>query len=302
MENEPDNKETTTPPQGAPAPAPATTADLEAALGAPSEPAPGMHAETDDAAEQRKRVNDGRLKKTSEELAAANAKIAELEARLAKAGEAGSRFDAEAVKKFARDPADVDDAFAETTAAGLNAVRDQVRKEMKGEIDAMRAEMTASREAATAAETRRNLERTLKEVEGIAPGLVVRIARGDLKDRWNSFLDGTDPFSGASLRGILQGAVRGGRTDAAREVYARFVREAGLSGQYGGVTLAPPRGAAPVAARTSGGGEVYPSRDAIFAEMDKLTAMKRRGTIDQKTYVAKSDELENALREGRYVK
>lgn len=302
MDNEPDDKETTPSHEGAPAPGPATTADLEAALGAPSEAAPGMRVEHDDAAEQRRRVNDGRLKKTSDELAAANARIAELEARLAKAGEAETRFDADAVKKLARDPSDVDDAFAETTAAGLNAVRDQVRKEMKGEFDAMRAEMTASREAAAAAETRRNLERTLKEVEGIAPGLVVRIARGDLRDRWNSFLDGTDPFSGASLRGILQGAVRGGRTDAAKEVYARFVRDAGLSGQYGGVVTAPPRSAAPVVPRGAGNGKVYGSIGEIVAMQQKALRDFSDGLIDRKTRDAILKEADDARFGRRYLR
>ncbi len=282
---------------------PATMQDLAATMGVASPSAAKAEpSREDDADDQRRRVNDGRLKKASEDLAAANARIRELEEQIAKANSERPMFDAESVKKFAKDPSDVDDAFADTTAKGLNALRENVRKEMKGEFDALRAEISASREAASAARSTAALEQTLAAVEGAAPGLVTRIARGDLKDRWNSFLDGTDRLSNLPMRSILQGAMRDGRVDAAKEVYARFVREAGLSGQYEGAVMAPPRGAAPAAPRTGAQGRVYPSREAIYAEMERLSDMKRRGTIDHKQYVAQSDELENALRERRYVK
>ena len=299
-----DNENTTTEKDNAPTqePAkqqpPATAQDLAATMGSHS----AKNEQADAAALQRERVNDGRLKKASEDLAAANARIAELEAKLAKGSVSEPAFDAAAVKKFAADPDDVDDTFAATTAGAMNALRDNVRKEMKGEFDALRAELNAAREAVTADRSKTHLEETLRAVEGAAPGLVVRIARGDLRDKWDSYLDQTDPFSGLPMRSILQGAVRDGRVDAAKEVYSRFVRDTGLSGQYGGAVMAPPRGAAPSAPRTAGNGQVWASREAIYAEMEKITAMKRRGSIDPKTYAARSGELEDALREGRYAR
>ncbi len=291
-----------TPAPDAQAAGPATMQDLAATMGVSTSAGRADTSREDDADEQRRRVNDGRLKKASEDLAAANARIKELEEQIAKASAERQLFDAETVKKFAKDPDDVDDAFADTTAKGLNALRENVRKEMKGEFDALRAEISASREAASAARSTAALEQTLAAVEGEAPGLVARIARGDLKERWNSFLDGTDRLSNLPMRNILQGAMRDGRVDAAKEVYARFVREAGLSGQYAGAVMAPPRGAAPASPRTGAQGHVYQSRAEIYAEMERLSAAKRRGTIDQKQYVAKGDELENALREHRYLR
>lgn len=282
-------------------PAPATVRDMAATMGLGTAEPEGR-PQDDEAARQRVRVNDGRLKKASEDLAAAKARIAELEAQVEKAAAAKPAFDAAAVKGFSPDPDSMDDAYAQTMAGGLNALREDVRKEVRGEVEALRSELATSREEAARRRSDETLGRAMREVEGFAPGLVARIARGDLRERWDSFLDGTDPFSGVPMRSILQGAVRDGRAEAAREVYARFVRDAGLSGQYGGVVTAPPRGAAPATpARAADGSPVYQSRDQIRSLYEKTVLDAAAGRIDPETKRKRLEELKSAIAERRFA-
>ncbi len=277
------------------APVPATVQDLASTLGvSPS-------AKPDPTEEQRIRVNDGRLKKANEDLSAAQARIKELEAQIAKANAGKPAFDAAAVKKFAANPDDVADEFADVTAKGLNALRETVRQETKAELDAMRAEMAAAKESSANAAAKATLERTLRAVESTAPGLVARIARGDLADKWEGFLDTQDAFSGLPMRDILKGAVNGGRDDAVQEVYKRFVKEAGLSGQYGSVVPAPPRGASSFDARavSANGKTVYDSREGLEREYVRLA--QDRG-LDPEERRKRMDEVKSAIAEKRYVK
>ncbi len=297
MDNPNPTNPTQTPPQN-PTPQPpahATVQDLAATLGV------SAPAKTDPADEQRIRVNDGRLKKANEELAARDARIKELEDQLAKANQGKPAFDAAAVKKLAANPDEVGDEFADVTAKGLNALRETVRQETKAELDAMRAEMSAAKEASEKARAGATLERTLRAVEGEAPGLVSRIARGDLADKWEGFLDTADPFSGVPMRDILKGAVNGGRDEAVQEVYRRFVKEAGLSGQYGRVTLAPPRGASSFDARavSANGKTVYDSREGLEREYVRLS--QDRG-VDPEERRKKMDEIKSAIAEHRYAR
>ena len=298
MDNPNPTNPTQTPPQNPTPqpPAPATVQDLAATLGV------SAPAKTDPADEQRVRVNDGRLKKANEELAARDARIKELEAQLAKANAGKPAFDAAAVKKLAANPDDVGDEFADVTAKGLNALRETVRQETKAEFDAMRAEMAAAKEASANAVAKATMERTLRAVESTAPGLVARIARGDLAEKWEGFLDTPDSFSGVQMRDILKGAVAGGRDDAVQEVYKRFVKEAGLGGQYGGTPTALPRGASSFDARAvaAGGNKpVYESREQLEAEYLRLT--QARGIPDGERR-QKMDEIRSAIAEHRYVK
>ena len=138
-------------------------------------------------------------------------------------------------------------------------------------------------------------------VEGEAPGLVSRIARGDLAEKWEGFLDTADPFTGLPLRDILKGAVNGGRDEAVQEVYRRFVKEAGLSGQYGRVTLAPPRGASSFDARavSANGKTVYDSREGLEREYVRLS--QDRG-VDPEERRKKMDEIKSAIAEHRYAR
>jgi len=288
----------TNPQSAVPAPVPATVQDLAATMGAT---AADKGQPSDPAAEQARRVNDGRLKKASEDLAAANAKIAELQAQVAKLSSGKPAFDAASVKKLAKNPDEIGDDFAETMGAGLNAVQQSIKQEVKGEFDALRAELKASQEAAAGARTTATMGQTLQAVEKVAPGLVSRIARGDLRDRWEAFLDTADPFSGLEMRGILKDAVRNGRADAAEEVYRRFVKEAGLSGQYD-ATMAPPRGAASSAARppdTVDGKRVYESRAQLESEYLRVSQDRTLSETDRQ---AKKDEIKSALAEHRYLK
>lgn len=298
-----DKKPETTPAPAEGAAQLATVQDFAATLGprTPDSAAPANPA-ADSAALQRERVNDGRLRKANEELAAAKARIAELEAQAEQARAAQTAFSADTVRSFAANPDDVDEGFAATTAGAMNAVRDGLRKEWDGRFAQMQAQLDASRAKADEARIAANLERTLGSVEAFAPGLVLRIARGDLKEGFGRFLDGIDPYTGAPYRDTLNRAVRDGRTAAAKSVYEQFVRQSGLSGQFGRVVTAPPRADAPAAPRTAGEGRVWPSRQAIEAEMDKAIDAERQGRIDRKTRDAKLAELEAAVMEGRYAK
>lgn len=298
MDNPNPTNPTQTPPQNPTPqpPAPATVQDLAATLGV------SASAKTDPADEQRVRVNDGRLKKANEELAARDARIKELEDQLAKANAGKPAFDAAAVKKLAANPDDVGDEFADVTAKGLNALRETVRQETKAEFDAMRAEMAAAKEASANAVAKATMERTLRAVESTAPGLVARIARGDLAEKWEGFLDTADPFSGVTMRDILKGAVAGGRDEAVQEVYKRFVKEAGLGGQYGGAPTALPRGASSFDARAVAGGgnkPVYETRSQL--EEEYLRLAQSRGIPDAERR-QKMDEIKSAIAEHRYVK
>lgn len=288
-------------PAPATAPGPATVQDLAATMGAASP----TNAQ-DPVAQHRKDVNDGRLRKATQDLEAANARIKELEAQIAKAGAGKPMFDAERVKKLSANPDEVADDYAEATAGALNAVVSDIRKEVQGQFDQMRAEVDASRKAVADARVNDTLAKAFRAVEGAAPGLVSRIARGDLKDRWEEFLDTPDPFSGLPHRDILSGAMKAGRAEAAQEVYARFVRDAGLSGQYGGVVTAPPRGAAPASPRidvgTGASRPIYESKSFLEAQYVKTSQDVMAGRVSREDGQKRLEEIKSAIAEKRYAK
>lgn len=278
-----------------------STTDMAAAFAAATslsvpDEAPAAEPEFD----QRKAVNDGRLKKLAEENKELQAKLAEMQKRIEESErrkqdddllgvEGAENFDEE-TKKF--------------MAGAINRATDRLSSKLNSKIAEIEQRSTAAVEAARRRRIAETQTETAAAIEQAYPGFFRRITNGgDLEAAYKRFLGETDDYAGRTHVQLLADALAGGRTGGARKVLEKFIEENGLSGQYQ-VQTGAPRSAAPAnpAGAGAGGKKTYPSREAVEKALETIAQQYRKGLIDRKSYDARSEELEDALRSGRYLK
>lgn len=295
MNNEPTNDNKETAPSN-PAAIESAFADLEAADTTAT--APAQTQEED----HRKAVNDGRLKKASEELRQMQEENARLKAQLEEL--TAKRTSVEELRKIAGNES-LDDDSVKFVGGVADRLKEEVSKNVKAQLDAYRA----ASEAAVAESLKRKIGETQNaaavELEKKYPGFFNRIKPGgDLNAAYKAFLSATDSYAGMQHAAVINRASRNGRSDTVVQVFEKFISENGLSGQYQ-IPTGGPRTAAASAGSSgtdAGGRKVYPSKDAIEQEIARIAGSYRKGLMDRKVYDERSAELEDALRSGRYVK
>lgn len=281
----------------------ATRADIDAVLSATiGEDHPQDRQPEQPEFDQRKAVNDGRLKKLSDELRQAQEENAKLRAKLEEK-EASGTLDLDALRKIEGASA-LDDDTLRTVAGVAREIAGRQAAAYKAELSEVKR---ASDAVLSASQTRRR-EETWGAVVGAMeqryPGLIRRIAPGgDLNAAYLRFLGATDEYAGRDHKSLLNGALTGGRTAGAQQVFEKFVSEAGLAGQYQVQTGAPRAAAAPATtADPDVGRKVWPSKQAILDAMDKVQVDERRGMISAADRRKKLEALEDDFRAGRYLK
>lgn len=236
-------------------------------------------------------------------LAEQERRIAELEARASAAPAAADGGGG------GGDDEDVGDGtFDEATRKGIARMIERRARAFESRIGQMDAELEQWRDGAARRAFAETQARSAEGVERRWPGLLHDIA-GSLREAWRDFCASEDPVTGTSYGASLHEATRRGAESAAVRVFEEFVRSSDLGGRYGGGAAfdAPPsrtlNPADPLSGRGgAGGGQVWPSRDAILEAMDKVQLAERRGQIDRAERARRMKELDDALRAGRYAR
>lgn len=271
---------------------------FSASADAPDASAPPA-AETEE--DHRKAVNDGRLRKMSEDLKAEREKNAELQRQLEELSKKRSQAaygDLPEVQKL-------DDVGQAAVIGAAARVEERVTQRFQAQMD----ELARSR-AAEAAAMQRNAavkaqNEAYAELERKYPGIVGRLAAGgDLAGTWEAFRREVDDFYGVSRNQILQRANERGHGAAIVRLVEEFMQRGNFSRQYDQPGGTPRTAAAPAnpAGAGAGGKKTYPSREAVEKALETIAQQYRKGLIDRKSYDARSEELEDALRSGRYLK
>lgn len=293
-----DKKEQT--PDGASKASVSNSHAIDAAFAALDDATPDQTPSQTPEEDHRKAVNDGRLKKASEDLRAAQEENARLRKQLEEL--TAKKTDLEELRKIEGASA-FDDESLKFFGRALDQVREDVSKQSAAQIADARRASDAVLVATQTQRKRETWDAATAAVEQTHAGLVRRIAPdGDLNAAWNRYLDSVDDF-GRTRRSLLNGACSTGRLAGAKRVFEKFVEESGISGQAQ-IETGAPRSAAPAvpAGTDAGGKKVYPSKDAIEQEIARIAGSYRKGLMDRKSYDERSAELEDAMRSGRYVK
>lgn len=218
--------------------------------------------------------------------------------------------EAEAAKK-AVDFSDVKgyDELEETSRGAVEGMirkaTDAIGRRFEEKLSAMEGERRGYEERMRRETYAKAQDGLLKDVDGKWPGLIRRVGSGDLADAWQRFCATEDPITGTTFGRSLSSATGRGAVSAAARVFGEFVRANRLEGQFNAASLAEPsRGAAPGGARSdaTAGGQVWQSREAILAEMQKVQQRERQGLIDRATRQKQMNALEDAFRSGRFLK
>ena len=237
--------------------------------------------------DHRKAVNDGRLKKASEDLRAAqeeNAKLRkQLEELTAKKGvELDDLRKIEGADKF-------DDDTLSFVGNAIARAQQRQEERFKAEVSDMRRASEAALTASQSQRKRETWDAALAAAEEAHPGLVMRIApNGELGQAWARFLDSEDDF-GRNRRALFNSALAAGRLAGAKQVFERFAEEVGYSGSAS-IQTGAPRSAAPAMPLGigAGGKKTYPSREAVENELNRIASLYRKGLMDRKVYAARS--------------
>ena len=295
MNNEPTNDNKETAPSN-PAAIESAFADLEAADTTATVPAQTQEED------HRKAVNDGRLKKASEELRQMQEENARLKAQLEEL--TAKRTSVEELRKIAGNES-LDDDSVKFVGGVADRLKEEVSKNVKAQLDAYRA----ASEAAVAESLKRKIGETQNaaavELEKKYPGFFNRIKPGgDLNAAYKTFLSATDSYAGMQHAAVINRASRNGRSDTVVQVFEKFISENGLSGQYQIPTGGPRSAAASAgpAGTDADGRKVWPSKQAILDAMDKVQVDERRGMISAADRRKKLEALEDDFRAGRYLK
>ena len=243
------------------------------------------------------------LKKSAQEK---DEEIARLKAQLA---------EKEAAKAFSFDGIEGAENLDDDSRRIMGAAIDKVRAENKRQLDAIRQEYQADRAlratASNEAVKKETFEKVSRDIEARYPGFMARISSGgDLAQAWVAFTHNEkDELTGTYWGSALGEAAARGSTMATSRVIEEFVKRNNLARQHdgSGLNATPPasKGGADSFAggvRDSQGRKVWPSKDAIFAAMEKVQRDERRGMISADERRKQLTQLEDDVREGRYVK
>jgi len=210
--------------------------------------------------------------------------------------------DVEGIDNFDDDTVKLVDAIAEKREA---AIRQQLEEQRK------RNEELERRFAMSGAKSSEDEVKAAvwREVEARTPGLLARVSGGgDLVDAWTAFTHNEkDPATGLPWGTALGEALKRGYAPGITRVFEQFVERNGLARQHDGTGLAPTPPASKGAGgegglRDSNGRKVWPSKQAIFDEMERVSAAERRGSITSAERHKQLEALEDDFRSGRYVK
>jgi hypothetical protein len=272
-----------------------TAAAANAAFAAPS-PTPAGEPPEDD---HRKAVNDGRLRKASEELKAEREKNAELQKQIEELRAKAEERDIGVIPGT--------EGLDDVGQGSLRSAAEWNRKRIMSDVDRRFGELerqyAANAAAALQNSSQKANDEAAAELERSYPGLLARIGTGDLSGAWADFRRGLDGFSGMSRDAILQNAQKRGSGAPIVQLVREFVAERDLARQYQ-LPAGMPRSAAPAtpAGNDARGKTVYPSIEAIQRQIEEVRSQERRGRIDRTTRDKQIAELQDAILEGRFVR
>ena len=259
------------------------------------------NGEPPDEGDHRKAVNDGRLRKASEELKAERERNAELQRQIeelrAKAEE----------KEVGVIPGTegLDDVGQGSIRSAAEWNRKRIMSDVDRRFNAIEQKYAATAAASLQSAQQKANDEAAAELERAYPGLLARIGTGDLAGAWADFRRGQDGFSGMTRDAILQNAQKRGSGAPIVQLVREFVQGCDLARQYQQLPAGIPRTAAASAGPAgtdADGRKVWPSKQAILDAMDKVQVDERRGMISAADRRKKLEALEDDFRAGRYLK
>lgn len=202
--------------------------------------------------------------------------------------------------------------FDSDTKSLIDAVAAQQKAEFDRQIAERDRRIEELSKARTASDAGRRAEETKaaawREVEARNPGLRQRICGGgDLYDAWVKFSQEQDRATGLPFGTALGQALSRNYAEGMVRVVDEFVQRNNLARQHDGTGLNPTPPASKGAGgeggvRDSNGRKVWPSKQAIFDEMERVSAAERRGSITSAERRKQLEALEDDARQGRYLK
>ena len=307
-ENEP-NKETKSTENAAPANAGGSIASAFANAVSRKDSSSDDAGRREDAAAHAKSVEAGRLRKMSEENRQLREQLAEIRHELQELRERGAS--PAGTEGGASPEDDALSAFDDETKKSLRQYFDRRERQISDRFDERLGQIEERAREGEEARTRDVSQRTIaaagRTVEERFPGLLHRVGDegGDLVGAWKAFNATVDAVTGSPYWKSLNDAARRGAPGAVVRVFEEFVRANGLAGQFNvGALAAPPSGAgpaAPTASQSGGVKKLWPSRNAIYAEMDRVRRDAYSGRLSREEKLKQLDELESAIREKRYA-
>jgi hypothetical protein len=248
---------------------------------------------------QKHRVEEGRLKKTSEELAALREEREAMKKRLDEL-EARSRSD-KAIDHVSPDRRKVVD---EDVMKGAADVALGVAGELEARLTAKIAEVEQRVDQGSRVRSEADGRVFDQLIEQAKPGFIASTnAGGQLCEGWGRFLGKTDPATGLPYEKSLQSAYQQRRLDGVNRVIDIFLDESGVA-RRGAVseTLAPSASVTVSDGPTATGDKAVYTMTEANAALDKSRRDFESGQIDSRKRNEIILKIQTAIAEGRVVR